>query len=199
MTTAQANAKALSAKGSGRKEANRKAPRAGPISAFPTNSTLQRRPFARSSPSDGTSAGSMVCAALSRKTSAHPMVRAATIRPTNSAGFETPVSGVSGSGMANQTAIAAVENAKARRMSIARINRRRSTLSVTMPAGTAKTNQGRRSATGRIAINKGSRVSSVAIHAQRTVATPSARFVSPLAAINRERPRFDVNVCKPYS
>ena len=49
-------------------------------------------------------------------------------------------------------------------------------------------------ATGTTAINNGSRVSKLASHAQATVATPSARLVSPLAVTKRMKMLLDMPV-----
>ena len=153
--------------------------------AFPVSSTLHNLPFAASSRWCGTSDGSMVCAALSRKTSAAPTSSAARRSATKAGIEETPVTGGAVSGSADQSATAAPPNAAARSISMLRISLRRSVLSVMIPAGRAKTAQGSRSATATRATSKGSRVRSEAVQAQAMVAIPSPRLVSPLAAIKR--------------
>ena len=80
---------------------------------------------------------------------------------------------------------AVAAKAAARNTSMVNINRRRSTLSVITPAGSANKNHGMRKVTGISAMKIGSRVSKDAIHAQTTTAIPSARLAKPLAIMNR--------------
>jgi len=175
----------LKINGEGNENAIRKAPRAGPINALPTSSTLHNRPLAVSSSLRGTIAGSMVCAALSRKTSAMPTSVATHKISQYNIGFDMPSFGGSAKGNASQMLTAAAKNAVARTASMRRISNLRSIRSVMIPAGIAKKNHGKRSATGTNEMSNGSRVKSVASQAHATVAIPSARLVNPLARTKR--------------
>ncbi len=143
-------------------------PSGGPTNVLATCSADHIRPLATSSCSGSTIAGMIVCAELSRSTSANPSSRLDTTRITYSpVRVPTTSSMCAASGRSwpmPSTTMATNAVSTARRQSIATIALRRSTRSVITPAGSVNTSHGSRWATATTATRIGLRVTAEASH-----------------------------------